>query len=139
MRIFIIALPLLAAVILIVRAIVKSSVRSQCTASTEGRLVNVDNGVEASSVGMGTTVCNTVYYPVYEYVIDGMAYWAQLDIHSPNPDAFEKSVSVLYNPARYDMCYINGLQGKIVSTYDKDEYDKNSGGKNLTSDYKWRP
>lgn len=30
----------------------------------------------------------------------------------------------------------NSTDGKLIGM---DEYDKNNGGKNLTSDYKWRP
>ena len=139
MRVLLISLPVLSIVILVVNAIARSSLKSQCTASTEGKLVNVDYNVEGSGGSLGRAVYNAIYYPVYEYVVEGMAYWAQLDRYSRNPGAFEKTVNVSYNPVRPELCYIDGFEGKNISTYNKDEYDKNSGGKNLTSDYKWRP
>ena len=139
MRVLLISLPVLTIVIMVVRAISHSSLKSQCTASTEGKLIDVDYHVQGTGGSIGRAVYNAIYYPVYEYVVEGIAYWAQIDRYSKNPGAFEKKVSVSYNPGRPEICCIDGFEGKNVSIYNKDEYDKNSGGKNLTADYKWRP
>ena len=139
MRSLLITLPVLAIIMLFVRAISQSFVKSQCTASTEGKLTDVDSSAKATGGSLGSAIYTAIYFPIYEYVVDGMAYWAQLDTPRPNPVAFEKNVKVLYNPSKPEICYIDGQRGKIVSTYDKVEYDKNSNGLNRTSDYKWRP
>ena len=139
MRAILIVIPVLAFVILVVRAISRNYVKSQCTAETEGKFTGVDSSAEATGSGIGSSAYFAIYFPIYEYVVDGIAYWAQLDRKSSNPVGFEETVKVLYNPDHHEICYIGGLPGKIVSTYNKEEYDKNSAGDNLTSDYKWRP
>ena len=139
MRMFLFAVPVVALVVFVVGAISRSSVKSRCTASTEGKLADTDSSAEGTGGSIGGAVYYAIYFPIYEYVVDGMAYWAKLDRRSSNPVGFAKEVTVMYDPVRPEICYIDGLPGKIVSTYNKDEYVKNSGGTNLTSDYKWRP
>ncbi len=139
MRTLLITVPVLVLVIAVVNAISRSSVKSRCTACADGKLVDTDSSAEGTGGSIGGAVYYAIYFPIYEYVVDGIAYWAKIDRKSPNPVGFEENVQVKYDPGNPEICFIDGLQGKVVSRYNKDEYDKNSGGANLTSDYKWRP
>ena len=139
MRELLIVVPVLAAVVIFVRAVSQNYVRSRCTETAEGKLIDMDTSAEGTGGSIGGAVYNAIYFPIYEYVVNGIAYWARFDRKSRNPGAFEKSVSVQYNPNDPEICFVKGLQGKVIARYDKNEYDKKSGGVNLTSDYKWRP
>ena len=122
MRMFMFAVPVVALIVVVVGAISRSSVKARCTAGTGGTLVDTDSSAEGTGGGIGRAVYYAIYFPIYEYVVDGMAYWAKIDMRSSNPVGFAKTVTVMYDPVRPEICYIDGLQGKIVSTYDKDEY-----------------
>jgi len=125
--------------ILFEKVFTRISDKSKCNNKTEGKLI----GTEDSFMGNGGTAAEShyyaIYYPIYEYIVDGIAYWAQLNKYSKNPSRFSKKVIVFYDPEDPEKCFINNVQGHIISKYNKEEYDKNSGGKNLTMDYKWRP
>ena len=115
------------------------SIKSKCKNSAEGKLIGTDDSFMATGGSAGESHYYAIYYPIYEYIVNGIAYWAQLIKYSKNQSAFAKTVKVLYDPEEPENCFINNVPGHIISRYNKDEYDKNNGGKNLTSDYKWRP
>lgn len=124
---------------MIAKVIGQQTVKSKCKSSAEGKLIGMDDSFVGMGGSPGTSSYHAIYYPIYEYIVNGMAYWAQLNKYRANPSSFAKVVSVSYDPENPDICFINNVQGKIISTYNKTEYDMNSGGKNLTADYKWRP
>ena len=125
--------------VLLVKVFNQISIRSKCKTNAEGRLIGTDDNFMGMGGAPGTSHYYAIYYPIYEYIVDGIAYWAQLKKYSRNATAFSKNVNVLYNPEDPEKCFINNIPGHIISRYNKEEYDKNNGGKNLTVDYRWRP
>ena len=125
--------------ILLEKVFNKLSIRSKCKNSTDGKLIGMDDSFMGMGGSPGSSHYYAIYYPIYEYIVDGIAYWAQLKKYNRNPTTFVKNVNVLYDPEDPEKCFINNVQGYIISRYNKEEYDKNNGGKNLTLDYKWRP
>ena len=139
MKVLPVILLVLAVAWLVAKAVNQRSMRLKCKNSAEGKLIGMDDSFVGMGSSPGTSNYSAIYYPIYEYVVNGMAYWAQLNKYRKNPSTFAKVVTVFYDPDDPDICFINKEKGKIISTYNKDEYDMNSGGKNLTADYKWRP
>jgi hypothetical protein len=115
------------------------SIKSRCKNSTEGKLIGNDDSFMGMGASPGSSHYYAIYYPIYEYLVDGIAYWAQLKKYNRKLTSFAKTVNVLYDPEDPEKCFINNVPGHIVARYNKAEYDKNNGGKNLTLDYKWRP
>ena len=115
------------------------TIKSKCKNKAEGNLIGMDDSFMGMGASPGSSHYYAVYYPIYEYIVDGISYWAQLKKYSKNASAFAKKVCVLYDPEDPEKCFINNTPGHIISRYNKEEYDKNNGGKNLTLDYKWRP
>jgi len=115
------------------------SIKSKCKNSIKGKLIGTDDSFMGTGGSAAESHYYAIYYPIYEYIVNGIAYWAQLKKYSKNQSTFAKTVKVLYDPEEPENCFINNVPGHIISRYNKDEYDKNSGGKNLTTDYKWRP
>ena len=115
------------------------SIKSKCKNSIEGKLIGTDDNFMGMGGSATTSHYYAIYYPIYEYIVNGIAYWAQLKKYSRNQTAFAKTVKVFYDPEEPEKCFINNIPGHIISRYNKEEYDKNNGGKNLTTDYKWRP
>ena len=115
------------------------SIKSKCKNSIEGKLIGTDDSFMGTGGSAAESQYYAIYYPIYEYIVKGIAYWAQLNKYSKNQSTFAKTVKVLYDSEEPENCFINNVPGHIISRYNKDEYDKNSGGKNLTTDYKWRP
>ena len=125
--------------ILLDKVINQISIKSKCKSKAEGTLIGMDDSFMGMGASPGSSHYYAVYYPIYEYIVDGISYWAQLKRFSRKATLFAKTVSVLYDPEEPEHCFINNVPGHIVSRYNKEEYDKNKGGKNLTTDYKWRP
>ena len=125
--------------ILLGKVIEQLSIKSKCKSKTEGNLIGMDDSFMSNGGAPGESQFYAIYYPIYEYIVDGIAYWAQLNKYNKNAAQFAKKVSVFYDPEDPEKCFINNVPGHIISRYNKEEYDKNNGGKNLTLDYKWRP
>ncbi len=125
--------------IVLEKVINQISIKSKCKNSIEGKLIGTDDSFMGTGGSAAESSYYTIYYPIYEYIVNGIAYWAQLNKYSKNQSTIAKTVKVLYDPEEPENCFINNVPGHIISRYNKDEYDKNSGGKNLTTDYKWRP
>ena len=125
--------------VLLEKVINQISIRSKCKNRTEGTLIGMDDSFMGMGGSPGESHYYAIYYPIYEYIVDGISYWAQLKKYNKKASSFAKTVSVLYDPEEPEKCFINNTPGHIISRYNKEEYDKNNGGKNLTMDYKWRP
>ena len=134
MRIYFILVPAALFVIYIVRTIALSSLKSQCDRTTKGSFISSDASVEVDG-----RFGHAVYFPIYEYVVNGIAYWAKIESPGPNPVSFATEVEVRYNHANPEMCFVGECRGNIISQYNKEEYDRGGNGDNVSSDYKWRP
>ncbi|MCR5728630.1 MAG: DUF3592 domain-containing protein [Lachnospiraceae bacterium] len=139
MKILFIILLGLAAIFLITKLVQRKTEKLKCNSVTQGKLIGNDVQYTSSGGQPGSYIFYAIYYPIYEYEVNGEAYQIQLSKYSKNVSSFDENVDVYYNPEDPEICFIKDVKGKIVSKYDKDEYEKNSGGTNLTSDYKWRP
>ena len=64
-------------------------IKSKCKSKTEGTLIGMDDSFMGMGAAPGSSHYYAVYYPIYEYIVDGISYWAQLKKYSRNAATFE--------------------------------------------------
>ena len=83
--------------------------RHDCKATVQGRFVYPNY----RTIITGRYFTHT-FVPVYEYVVDGKVYHAEIELQNPDPMAFMGEVEVEYNAADPTICYILNRKGTMM-------------------------
>ncbi len=115
-RILVIAVWFVIVVIWFIGFIRKLQEKKGCTELTTGKLAYSDQKIP--KMYRGTRAC---WIPVYEYEVEGSVYMAEIAKAGTNKNAFATEADVHYNPFDPGICFIEGLKGKVISKYEKEE------------------